>query len=39
LVLLLLTKAINLLKKHTQLNFEFIDLHTPYTEIFGLLDL
>jgi len=32
-------KSINLLKKHTQLNFEFIDLHTPYNEIFGVLDL
>ena len=29
----------NLLKQHTSPKFQFIDLNTPYTETFGLLDL
>lgn len=32
-------KIYNLLKEHTNLHFQIIDLHNKYTEIFGLLDL
>ena len=32
-------KIYNLLKKETNLNFQFIDLNTPHHETFGLLDL
>ncbi len=32
-------KIYNLLKEKRSLNFQFIDLNTPYNEIFGLLDL
>ncbi|MDI6734926.1 MAG: hypothetical protein QME42_01820 [bacterium] len=32
-------KIYNLLKEHTDLRFQIIDLHNKYTEIFGLLDL
>lgn len=31
-------KIYNLLKKHTNLHFQIIDLHNKHTEIFGLLD-
>lgn len=31
-------KIYNLLKKHTNLRFQIIDLHNKHTEIFGLLD-
>lgn len=32
-------KIFNLLKEYTQPKFQFIDLNTPYTDTFGLLDL
>lgn len=32
-------KIFNLLKQETTPKFQFIDLNTPYNEIFGLLDL
>jgi len=32
-------KIYNLLKQNTTIEFQFIDLHTPYNETFGILDL
>ncbi len=32
-------KSINLLKNRTQIQFEFIDIHIPYNERFGIFDL
>lgn len=32
-------KIYNLLRQETKLNFLFVDLHKPYHEVFGLLDL
>jgi predicted nucleic acid-binding protein len=32
-------KIYNLLKQNTSIEFQFIDLHTPYNETFGILDL
>ncbi len=32
-------KSMNILKTQVNIHFEFIDIHNPYSEIFGILDL